>query len=141
MEPTMTAEDIFVGLQLRNVRLNKPATIEELHSLEGKLDTTLHPFFSELLSKFNGFLSSDRKSQVCIWSTGDVISHSHLTAELKGERKFVIGDLLIDSDFIACSLENDSTPVFLVHEERRMASNIHEFFQQLVSGAFDFIKT
>jgi hypothetical protein len=55
------------------------------------------------------------------------ISHSDLMTVVNGERKFVIGDLLIYSDFIMCSLENDSTPVFLLHEERLMASNIHEF--------------
>jgi hypothetical protein len=137
----MTAEDIFIGLQVRNVRLNKLATIKDLHSLETKLQITLHPFFSRLFSKFNGFLSSeyDRKSQICIWGTDEVISHSDLTIEVNGERKFVIGDFLIYSDFITCSLENDSSPVFLLYEERRMGSNIHEFFDQLIRGAFDFM--
>jgi hypothetical protein len=141
MEPAMTAEDVCIGLQVRNVRLNKPASTKELHSLESALQITLHPFFSELLSKLNGFLSSeyDRKSQICIWSTDDVLSHSDLAVETNGERKFVIGDLLIYSDFITCSLENDSTPVSLLHEGRRMGSNIHEFFEQLVRGAFDFM--
>jgi len=122
----MTAEDVFVGLQVRNVRLNKPASLKELHSLESTLKVTLHPYFSELLSKFNGFLSAeyDRKSEICVWGTDDVIGHSDLMIEVDGERKFVIGDVLIYSDFIACSLENDSTPVFLLHEEKRMASNI-----------------
>jgi hypothetical protein len=141
MEPGMTAEDVFIGLQVRNVRLNKPATIKELHSLESKLHITLHPFFSTLFSEFNGFVSSeyDRKSQICIWGTDETISHSDLMTEVNGERKFVIGDLLIYSDFIMCSLENDSTPVFLLHEERLMASNIHEFFARLVGGTFDFM--
>ena len=137
----MTVEEVFIGLQSRNVRLNRPATLEELHSLESTLKVTLHPYFSELLSKFNGFLSAeyDRKSEICIWGTGDLIGHSDLMIKVDGERKFVIGDVLIYSDFIACSLENDSTPVFLLHEKRRMASNIKEFFDQLVRGAFDFL--
>jgi hypothetical protein len=137
----MTVEEIFIGLQVRKVRLNIPATLKELHSLESTLKVTLHPYFSELLSKFNGFLSAeyDQKSEICVWGTDDVISHSDLMIKVDGERKFVIGDVLIYSDFIACSLENDSTPVLLLHEKRRMASNIREFFDQLVRGAFDFL--
>ncbi len=137
----MTAEDILIGLQARYVRLNKPATIKELRSLESILQITLHPYFSRLLAKFNGFLSCeyDWHSQICIWGTDEVISHSDMMIRVTGERKFVIGDFLIYSDFITCSLENDSTPVFLLHEERRMASNIHEFFARLVGGNFDFM--
>jgi len=52
----MKAEDVFIGLQVRNVRLNKPATIKELHSLESKLHITLHPFslryFLNLMGSF-----------------------------------------------------------------------------------------
>jgi hypothetical protein len=59
--------------------------------------------------------------------------------ELNGERKFVIGGILIYSDFITCSLENASSPVFLLDEERQMASKIHEFFGRLIRGAFDFL--
>ena len=137
----MTVEEVFIGLQVRKVRLNIPATLKELHSLESTLKVTLHPYFSELLSKFNGFLSAeyDQKSEICVWGTDDVISHSDLMIKVDGERKFVIGDVLIYSDFIACSLENDATPVFLLHEKRRMASNIKEFFDQLLRGAFDFL--
>ncbi|HEY1851517.1 MAG TPA: SMI1/KNR4 family protein [Candidatus Binataceae bacterium] len=137
----MTTEEVFIGLQVRNVRLNKPATPEELHSLESTLGVTLHPYFSELLTKFNGFVSAeyDRKSEICVWGTHDLISHSDLMITVDGEMKFVIGDLLIYSDFIACSLENDSTPVFLLHEGKQMASNINKFFEQLVRGAFDFL--
>jgi hypothetical protein len=137
----MTTEDVFIGLRMRNVKLNKSATRKELNSLESILHVTLDPFFAKLLSKFNGFLSFeyDQKSQICIWGTDDLIGHSDLIVEVNGERKFVIGDLLIHSDFITCSLENDSTPVFLLHEERQMASNIYEFFGKLIRGAFDFM--
>jgi hypothetical protein len=139
MERASTAEDVFIGLRLRNVKLNRSATIKEQHSLESKLQITLHPFFSNLLSKFNGFISSDQKSQICLWGTDDWISHSDLMIEVNGESKFAIGDTLIYSDFIMCSLENDSTPVFLLDEGRRMASNIREFFDQLIRGEFDFM--
>ncbi len=141
MKPAMTAEDILIELQVRNVRLNKPATIKQLRSLESKLQVTLHPCLSRLLHKFNGFLPCeyDWQSQICIWGTDEVISHSDMMIEVNGEKQFVIGDLLIYSDFITCSLENDSTPVFLLNEERRMASNIQEFFARLVGGTFDFM--
>ena len=136
----MTVEGILIGLRVRNVRLNKPATMTELNSLESVLRITLHPFFSRLFSKFNGFLSCeyDEKSQIGIWGIDDVIGHSDLMIEINGEKKFAIGDLLIYSDFIVCSLENDSTPIFLLHEGRPIASSINEFFEHLVSGAFDF---
>jgi hypothetical protein len=57
-------------------------------------------------------LFHDQKSQICIGGTGDVISRSQAMKKLDGERKYAIGDILIDSDFIMCALENDSTPVF-----------------------------
>ena len=41
----MIAEEVFIGLQVRNVRLNNPATLKELHSLESTLKVTLHPYF------------------------------------------------------------------------------------------------
>ena len=132
-------EDILIALQARNVRLNRPATVEELHSLESLLDIKLHAFFFDLFSKFNGFISCDRKSQICIGSTADVISRSKTMKKLDGERRYAIGDVLIDSDFIMCALENDSTPVFLLHEEKRLAPNIREFFERLASGTFDFM--
>jgi hypothetical protein len=138
--PAMTTEEVFVGLQARNVKLNKSATINKLAYLESSLHISLHPFFSDLLLKFNGFVSSeyDQKSQICIWGTDEVISHSDMMKKVDGERRFVIGDILIYSDFITCSLENDWSPVFLLEEERRMASNIHEFFEGLIGGTFDF---
>jgi hypothetical protein len=94
-ERGITAEDVFIGLQVRNVKLNKSVTIKELHSLESKLQITLRPFFSNLLSRFNGFISAeyDQKSQICIWGTDDLISHSDMMIELNVERKFVIGDI------------------------------------------------
>ena len=119
----MTVEGILIGLRVRNVRLNRPATMTELYSLESVFRITLHPFFSRLFSKFNGFLSCeyDERSQICIWGTDDVIGHSDLMIEINGEKKFAIGDLLIYSDFVGCSLENDSTPIFLLHERRPIA--------------------
>ena len=134
----MMIRDIFVALQARNIRLNGPATIQELLSLESFLGIKLHPFFFDLFSKFNGFIC-DPKSQIGIGGTEDVINRSEMMKKLDGERKYAIGDILIDSDFIMCALENDSTPVFLLHEERHLAANIHGFFARLTSGAFDFM--
>jgi hypothetical protein len=131
--------DIFIALQARNIKLKGPATIQELHSLESRLNIKLHPFFFDLFSKFNGFISCDQKSQICIGGTEDVISRSKTMKKLDGERKYAIGDVLIDSDFIVCALENDSTPIFLLHEQRPLAANVHEFFERLTSGAFDFM--
>ena len=76
-----------------------------MHNLQGVLPL----FFFDLFSKFNGFISCDRKNQICIGGTEDVISRSEMMKKLDGERKYAIGDILIDSDFIMCSLENDST--------------------------------
>jgi hypothetical protein len=135
----MMVNDIFVALQARNIRLDGPATRQELHSFESFLGIKLHPFFFDLFSKFNGFISCDQKSQICIGGTEEVISRSKTIRKLDGERKYAIGDILIDSDFIMCALENDSTPVFLLHEKRHLAANIHEFFAGLTSGAFDFM--
>lgn len=131
--------DIFIALRARSIKLNGPATIQELHSLESLLNVKLHPFFFDLFSKFDGFISYDQKSQICIGGTEDVIRRFKTMKKLDGERKFAIGDILIDSDFIMCALENDSTPVFLLHEERQLAGNIREFFERLTSGAFDFM--
>jgi len=135
----MIVDDIFVALQGRNIKLNGPATIQELRSLESFLDIKLHAFFFDLFSKFNGFDAYDHRSQICIGSTDDLISRSKTMKKLDGERTYAIGDFLIDSDFIMCSLENDSTPVFLLHEEKQLAANINEFFERLISGAFDFM--
>lgn len=132
-------DDICLRLQARNIKFNGPATIQELHSLESFLDIKLHAFFFELFSRFNGFTSYDQKSQICIGSIDDVISRSKMIEKLDGERKYAVGDILVDSDFIMCALENDSTPVFLLHEERPLAANVREFFQRLTSGAFDFM--
>ena len=133
----MMVDDIFIALQARNIKLNVPATIQELHSLESFLDIKLHAFFFDLFSRSNGFY--DPKNQICIGGTEDVISRSEMMKKFDGERAYAIGDLLIDSDFIMCDLENDSTPIFLLHEERHLAANIHEFFERLTSGAFDFL--
>jgi hypothetical protein len=137
----MTVEEIFIGLRRRNVELNKPASMTELRLLESKLNITLHPFFFNLLSKFNGFVSCeyDHGSQLCIWGIDELISHSDMMIELDGDRKFVIGDFLVYSDFISCSLENDSTPTFLLEEKKQMSLTIHQFFDSLIKGAFDFL--
>jgi hypothetical protein len=113
--------------------------MQELHSLESFLDIKLHLFFFDLFSKFNGFTTCDQKNQICIGGTEDVISRSEMMKKIDGERAYAIGDMLIDSDFIMCALENDSTPVFFLYEERHLAANIHEFFARLTSGAFDFM--
>ena len=134
----MVVDDICTALQRRNIVLNGPATIQELRSLESFFEIRLHAFFFDLFSKFNGFISCDQKSQICIGGTDDLISRSETTKKLDGERTYAIGDILIDSDFVMCSLEDDSTPVFLLHEEKQLAANINEFFERLISGAFDF---
>jgi hypothetical protein len=138
-EAAVMVNDIFIALRARNIKLNRPATLQELQSLESFFDIKLHPFFFDLFSKFNGFISCDQKSQICIGCTEDVISRSKTMKKLDGERKYAIGDMLIDSDFIMCALENDSTPIFLLHEQRHLAANVHEFFERLTSGAFDFM--
>ena len=118
----MLVDDIFIALQTRNIKLNGPATIQELHSLESFLYIKLHALFLDLFSKFNGFISYDQKSQICIGGTDDVISRSKMMKKFDGERRYAIGDILIDSDFIMCALENDSTPISFLHEERHLAA-------------------
>jgi hypothetical protein len=54
------------------------------------------------------------------------------------EKYFAIGDLLIDSDFVMCSLGRKEAPVFLLYDNRCLSPTVDGFFEKFLHGDFDF---
>jgi hypothetical protein len=57
---------------------------------------------------------------------------------IDGERYFAIGDLLIDSDFVAVCLSRSTAPVFLLQAGTKISETAPLFFQRFIAGDFDF---
>jgi hypothetical protein len=125
------------ALEARGVALNQPADRQEIHELQKILGISLDTFFRDLLNEFDGFKSYDERSVIDLWPIQRTIKEKHLARMIDGRQYHPIGDLLIDSDFVMCCLERQSEPVFLLHDEWKMASTAEEFFEKLASGAFD----
>jgi hypothetical protein len=125
------------ALEARGVALNQPADTQQIHELQKILGISLDIFFRDLFNEFDGFRSYDERSVIELWPIQRMIEQKHLARTIDGKRYHPIGDLLIGSDFVMCCLEKQSAPVFLLHDQWKMASTAGEFFEKLTSGALD----
>jgi hypothetical protein len=132
---TLLPTDIRIALETSGVQLGTPADEEPLR--ERDFAISLDRYCRELYSEFNGFKSYDNRCHIFLWPLDRIIEHKDLSVQEDGKRYFAIGDILIDSDFIMCCLEQDFEPMFLLYEKRRLEP-ISIFIERLVFGEFDF---
>jgi hypothetical protein len=125
------------ALEARDVALNPPVDAQQIHELQKVCGISLDSFFRDLFNEFDGFRSYDERSIIDLWPVRRMIAEKHLARTIVGKQYHPIGDLLIGSDFVMCCLERQAEPVFLLHDQWKMASTIEEFFEKLTSGAFD----
>jgi hypothetical protein len=126
-------------LEARGVKPGDPIAGHCLRRFESEAELSLNENLVSMYENFNGFLTCDEWSQIFLWPLERILEYASITVRVADHTFYPIGDLLIDSDFIMCSLEKRSD-VFLLHEERQLASDVPEFLENLVRGAFDFLK-
>lgn len=126
-------------LKARGVELGKPVSDQQLKQFEAEMALSLDGQVRQIYLKFNGFMRPDPKSEIFLWPLARILESRSMSFEVGQERYFAVGDLLIDSDFIMCCLQKETSPVVLLYEKRELAPSASAFFQRLISGNFDFL--
>jgi hypothetical protein len=134
VEPT----EIRVALERRGTELGKPVDEQRLKSAERQLRVSLAQFCKCIYSEFNGIRTYDNRSHISLWPLARIIEQQKLSIMVDDRTYFAMGDILIDSDFVMCCLEDESAPLFLLYENRELAPTARAFFERLVSGGLDF---
>lgn len=132
----LSVADICKALESR-VALREPASPELLLRAEQELNLRLPGFYRELYASFNGFAGYDEKSWVCWWPLERVLSEK-LRDENRGDAVIAIGDFMVVSDILMCSLADENSSVSLLHEGIELAPSASAFFARFLAGEFDF---
>jgi hypothetical protein len=125
-------------LEARGIKLGDPLADNSLRRFESEAELSLSDELASIYRSFNGFQTCDERSQFFLWPLERVLEYTSISVKVAGSTFYPIGDLLIDSDFVMCSLDKGST-VFLLYERRPLASDVLEFLGKLVTGTFDFL--
>jgi hypothetical protein len=136
----MNLTDIRAALELGRVELDDPLSESRLAAFERHFGVAMCPSIRGMYLTFNGFLSCHHKSQITLWPLERVSEHGDLITGGGCERYFLIGDLLIDSDFLMCCLSNENAPILLQYERRQPAPGLAAFIERLIAGEFDFCR-
>ena len=131
-------DSTLVGaLKARGVELAAPLDCDDW----AKLSSGLSPRFARNLEKiythFNGFIVSDHKSQIRLWSVSEVIEKNREMNSTKFDSIFCIGDFLIESDYIL--FESVNSKISFEGDRSVIYNGITDFIQHLVEGDFDFL--
>lgn len=94
------------ALKSRGVDLAQSLADERVARIEDSLGLKLSDDIRKIYSTFNGFLSSDKRSQISMWPADQILGFSNDMCEIEGKRFYGVGDVLVDSDFITCCLED-----------------------------------
>lgn len=131
----VSVADLCKALEGR-VAVREPASPELLLRAEQELNLRLPDFYRQLYASFNGFAGYDEKSWICLWPLERVLSE-----QLRGENRsdaIAIGDFMVVSDILMCSLADENSSVFLLHEGIELAPSLSTFFARFLAGEFDF---
>ena len=134
----LSPKEIRNALLSKGVELGRPITDIQLTEVERELHVSLNPYLTELYREFNGFRSYYQDNHISIWSSERIVNLKSMSVVVDEERYFAIGDLLIDSDFVMCSLERKEAPVFLLNENKCLSPTVDGFFEKFLHGDFDF---
>jgi hypothetical protein len=134
----LSPKEIRNALLSKGVELGRPITDIQLTEVERELHVSLNPYLTELYREFNGFRSYYQDNHISIWSSERIVNLKSMSVVVDEERYFAIGDLLIDSDFVMCSLERKEAPVFLLYDKRCRSPTVDGFFDKFLHGDFDF---
>lgn len=131
----VSVADLCKALESR-VAVREPASPELLQRVEQELNLRLPDFYRQLYASFNGFAGYDEKSWICLWPLERVLSE-----QLRGENRsdaIAIGDFMVVSDILMCSLADENSSVVLLHEGIELAPSLSAFFARFLAGEFDF---
>jgi hypothetical protein len=134
----LNPKEIRNALLSKGVELGPRMTDIQLTDVERELHVSLNPYLTALYREFNGFKSYYQGNHISIWSSNRIVSQKSMSVVMDEKRYFAIGHLLIDSDFVMCSLERKEAPVFLLHDNRYLSPTVDGFFDKLIHGDFDF---
>lgn len=134
----MNIEELRLALLANGADLRPAADLGELSRFEAQQGIKLSGIFRRLHSDFDGFASNHFSSQICLWPLKRITENLNLRTQVDNQMYFPIGDLLVDSDFLMSSLEDDNKPVFLLYERRKLAESLQTFLQKFLSGTFNF---
>ena len=132
----LSVADICKALESR-VAVREPASPELLQRVEQELNLRLPDFYRELYASFNGFAGYDEKSWICLWPLERILSE-RLRDENRGDGAMAIGDFMVVSDILMCSLADENSSVSLLHEGVELAPSMSAFFARFLAGEFDF---
>jgi hypothetical protein len=131
-------KELRAAFEARGIELGAPASAELLQDIEVRLGLSLSPDYRALYSELNGFLSEDEKSWICLWPLTRVAEHIDFATRRGSSTFMAIGDMLLDSDFVMADLQDGSSSIFLLNENRVLGASFSEFLSQLSAGAFDW---
>lgn len=135
---SLTARAIRDALAARGVELSAPANEEDLQGLESELTAQLNAYTRQLYLAFNGFQSPDERSMIQLSPLPEIVRNKGLCVEIGDQLYFPAGDFLLDSDFVMFPCESETSPVIYLCERAQMATDVPEFFEKFIAGAFDF---
>ncbi|WP_395020238.1 SMI1/KNR4 family protein [Dongia sp.] len=133
----MSPKELGAHLQAAGALLGKPASAEEISVFESQFGFSMTARFRAIYGSFNGFKFQNSSSVIDLWSLKEIAETSRTFICSDNRRYIAIGDFLMDSDLIMANLEFEGTPVFLLFEQIKVAENVDQFLERLVSGALD----
>jgi hypothetical protein len=134
----LSPKEIRNALLSKGVELGRPITDIQLTEVERELHVSLNPYLTDLYREFNGFRSYYQGNHISIWPSEKIVSLKGMSVVVDEEKYFAISDLLIDSDFVMCSLGRKEAPVFLLYDNRCLSPTVDVFFEKFLHGDFDF---
>jgi hypothetical protein len=128
----------LIDLKNRGANLNLHGNSKQLGKFKDPLGISVGSDFHQLYSMFNGFSEQDHKSQINLWNLEKIIDYKS-AHENPIEGYCIIGDILIESDYIVAKIFSQIADVRLLHEKRVLASSLKEFVIDLALGKHDII--
>ena len=132
---TNQISDAIALLKEKGVIPGLGATERDLDEIVRMTGNRIGKDFLHVYSHMNGF-SYDSRSYLRLWSLKQILEEQSFDEP----EYIIIGDFLIESDYITVEIREDPANVHLLHDGRLMASSVHEFIVAIASGRFDFVK-
>lgn len=136
-------QDIKGSLLHRGVELGAPTALGKIETTPSILDVPVGRGFTSVYMEFDGFLTYDPLSYLRLWSLDEIKQNQPSLGDISGRSEsnwLVIGDFLMDSDYIVSDVRKDLSPLRLLHDNRIDAIGIVSFLKALTEGHFDFSK-
>lgn len=126
-------------LRSRDVKLNPPATDEQITSLVSRVGGGFHPYVISIFKSFNGFFGDDfdARSMMEIWPIERIVASEDAFFKT-GYMPF--SDFFGNAEIFLQSFDNPDRPVIALSKGTEVSTSTYEFWGKLLSGDFDITR-